>query len=110
MIGKADGEIQVDEPLILIRCCRRPAAAVGVFSRGCVGVEIVGHRRGLLRMGCGFFGMGCGGGRRGYGSMRLGVDAAAEELALDVSVPVVLDLVVGSSRQPSGNEGPFVTE
>jgi len=29
----------------------------------------------------------------------LGIEAAAEELALDVRVPVVLDLVVGPARQ-----------
>jgi hypothetical protein len=39
-------------------------------------------------------------------AVRLRVDAAGEELALDVRVPVVLDLVVRPARQLPGDEGP----
>ena len=39
-------------------------------------------------------------------AVRLRVDAAGEELALDVRVPVVLDLVVRPARQPPGDQGP----
>ena len=39
----------------------------------------------------------------------LRVDAAADELALDVGVPVVLDLVVGPSRQLPGDDRPSCT-
>ena len=42
---------------------------------------------------------GGGGGER---AVRLRVDAAGEELALDVRVPVVLDLVVSTAQQPPG--------
>jgi hypothetical protein len=42
-------------------------------------------------------------------SVRLGVDAAGEELALDMRVPVVLDLVVRSTRQPPGDQRPPVS-
>jgi hypothetical protein len=41
--------------------------------------------------------------------VRLGVDAAGEELALDLRVPVVLDLVVRSTRQPPGDQRPPVS-
>ncbi|BAT12945.1 Os11g0181000 [Oryza sativa Japonica Group] len=37
-------------------------------------------------------------------AVRLRVDAAGEELALDVRVPVVLDLVVRPPRQPPGDQ------
>lgn len=42
-------------------------------------------------------------------SVGLRIDAAADELSLHVSVPVVLDLVVGSPRQPGSNERPSIT-
>jgi hypothetical protein len=42
-------------------------------------------------------------------SVRLGVDAAGDEVALDVRVPVVLDLVVRSTRQPAGDQRPPVS-
>jgi hypothetical protein len=38
--------------------------------------------------------------------VRLRVDAASEELALDVRVPVVLDLVVGSAGQLPRDQRP----
>ena len=38
--------------------------------------------------------------------MRFRVDAAGKELSLDVRVPVVLDLVVCPTRQPSGDHRP----
>jgi hypothetical protein len=41
---------------------------------------------------------GSGGGDGTERTVRLGVDAAGEELALDVRVPVVLDLVVRPAR------------
>ena len=39
-------------------------------------------------------------------AVRVRVDAAGEELALDVGVPVVLDLVVRPPRQFPGDQGP----
>jgi len=55
---------------------------------------------------------GSGGGRGNGGStrrlVRPWVDAAGDELALDVRVPVVLDLVVRSTRQPGGDQRPPV--
>jgi hypothetical protein len=44
--------------------------------------------------------------RGGGGTVRLRVDAAGEELALDVRVPVVLYLVVRPARQPPGDQRP----
>jgi hypothetical protein len=38
--------------------------------------------------------------------VRLRVDAAGDELALDVRVPIVLDLVVRPARQPPGDQRP----
>jgi len=51
------------------------------------------------------------GSRGGVGSdseraVRLRVDAAGQELALDVRVPVVLDLVVRPARQLPGDQRP----
>lgn len=43
-------------------------------------------------------------------SVSLGVEAAAEELPLDVRVPVVLDLVVGPPGQSPCYQRPFVSE
>ena len=40
----------------------------------------------------------------------LRVDDAGEELAFDVPVPVVLDLIVGAARQLAGDERPPVRE
>jgi hypothetical protein len=41
-------------------------------------------------------------------AVRVGVDAAGEQLTPDVRVPVVLDLVVRPPRQPSGDKRPPV--
>ena len=51
---------------------------------------------------------GHGGSGGGCGLVKLAVglrvEAAADELSLDVCVPVVFDLVVGSSRQSARNQ------
>ena len=51
-------------------------------------------------------GGGGGGGGGAEGAVGLGVDSPAIELPLDVGVPVVLDLIICSSRQSPRNEGP----
>jgi hypothetical protein len=113
---EADGQVEVDVQLAprrgggprlvvaavaarLGRVGRRdPAVLLGVVAwrrRGEAGRRQLEMRLLLCR---------CGGG--GDGTVRLRVDAAGEELALDVRVPVVLYLVVRPARQPAGDQRP----
>ena len=87
-----DDDDGLDELLVLVLAARRADAEVEV--------EVGAPGRLELRRVEGDGGVG------GDGAVRDGVDAPGEELAADVRVPVVLDLVVRPSRQPPGDQGP----
>lgn len=78
------------------------APAISFFCDGVTGVSNIGEGDGEGDLGCrdwrrrggpGEF----GGGGSGKGTVGLGIEASADELALDVSVPIILDLIVRSS-------------
>lgn len=89
---RSNGKIEVD---LWVQKLLRGGAAVGVFlggGRRCNNLNeivCVHSSRVLVEV-----------------SVGLGVDAAAHELSLYMSVPIVLDLVVRSPRQPGSNERP----
>lgn len=123
---KANGKVQVELMMRDGFFCCNAAAAVRIFSSNqvgsnlCVCISTIRHQlktivvvvdiivdvvvvivyllAAVSRWNCG----GCGGGCRSGGgvewTMGLWVDSAAVEFSLDVSVPIVFDFVIGSSR------------
>jgi hypothetical protein len=93
---RAYGQVEVDAAAVLVAVAAAAVAACCVGrAAGAAGGEVV------------VAGDGGGGIER---AVRERVEAAGEELALDVGVPVVLDLVVRPPRQPPGDQRPLVAE
>ncbi|KAL5974520.1 hypothetical protein ACLOJK_031185 [Asimina triloba] len=115
--GKADGKLEVDEVRWAVLHLVAHAFAVGFL----LGIDV-----GLQGVAAGLVGVCAGDGnvRGAWNSLvgraesvvvgiperavGLGVEPTAEELPLDVGVPVVLDLIVCSPWQPSCYERPSV--
>ena len=87
MLREAYGEVEVEVDVTDVVLAGAAAVSLvggGVLGRGLYGSRHVLHHGGFRLL--------------GDRAMSLGIDASAEELPLDVRVPVVLDLVVGPSR------------
>jgi hypothetical protein len=116
LVRRANGQVEVDHAAEVPRRWRKQrSAVVGVAAMAAGDRRAAGAARELLVAGAARRGGGRrrvlhplrgGGGGIEQRAVRVRVDAAGEELALDVRVPVVLDLVVRPPRQPPGDQRP----
>jgi hypothetical protein len=113
VLRRTYGQVQVDAAckLLLRRLRQRPRCATfvaAVAGRAAAGLRRAAGACRVVRATRSWRSRRGGRGSLVELAVRLGVDAAGEQLTPDVRVPVVLDLVVRPPRQPSGDQRPPV--